>query len=130
MPAEVSYETGHLGVLAAVAAYEQGGPWLDELRRQLAHNAAHVVDTIERTMPGVQVHRPQASYLAWLDCTGLELGVDPAEFFLEHARVALTAARPFRPRSPGFVRLNFGTGPHLLDEILARLATAVNERAR
>ncbi len=31
LPMDVTYGTGHLGVIAAVAAYREGGPWLDDV---------------------------------------------------------------------------------------------------
>ena len=51
----------------------------------------------------------------------------PQQFFLEHARVALTTA-PTSAACGGHVRLNFATSGPILDEILERMATAVRRR--
>jgi hypothetical protein len=41
-------------------------------------------------LPAVGYVPPPASYLAWLDCTALGLGDDPAAHVLAHGRVALS----------------------------------------
>jgi len=73
------------------------------------------------TMPGLTAARPQATYLAWIDCrsAGLE---DPVKFF-EAAGVGLSDGTPFG--MPGFVRLNFGCTRALLGKALARMRQAL-----
>ncbi len=66
---------------------------------------------------------PDATYLAWLDCTALDLA-DPAGWFLEHARVAVNDGPPFGVGAEQCVRLNFGTSRVLLDEIVGRMGAA------
>jgi cystathionine beta-lyase len=76
-------------------------------------------------MPGLTAVRPEATYLAWIDCRALmaERGIaDPAAFF-EAAGVGLSDGRPFG--APGFLRLNFGCPRATLDEALARMARAL-----
>ena len=50
--------------------------------------------------------------------------VAPAEFFLERARVALSAGSEFGEPGHGFVRLNFATSQDILDRILDRMIKA------
>ena len=64
---------------------------------------------------------PQATYLAWLDCSALGLGPDPATTFLERG-VALSAGPEFGPQGEGHVRLNFATAPAILAAIVATMA--------
>ena len=116
---------GTLGIEAALAAWSPAGEaWLDACRRILAANR----DTIARwatDQPGI-VHRPpEATYLAWLDCRALALEVDPAAWFLQHARVALSSGSNFGPPGQGFARLNFATSPAILEQILTRLTDAI-----
>ena len=73
---------------------------------------------------GIGYTPPQGSFLAWLDCRSLDLPTDPYTFFLEKARVLLNDGRTFGPGGEGFVRLNFGTSPTLLREILDRMRSA------
>jgi cystathionine beta-lyase len=119
---------GALGLAATRAAWTEGGPWLEAVRAYLLGNRARVAAFVEAELPGVEHVPPEASYLAWLDCRALGLGPSPQRFFLEHARVALSAGEAFGRPGTGFVRLNFATSRGLLDEILARLAGALRRR--
>lgn len=125
LPAETISRTGHLGVLAAIAAYREGGPWLRAVLAHLDANRALLADLLAARLPGVGYQPPQASYLAWLDCTRLRLGDDPARRFLERGRVALARGLDFGPNGAGFARLNMGTSRELLAEAVARMAASL-----
>jgi cystathionine beta-lyase len=66
----------------------------------------------------------QATYLAWLDCTPLELD-DPAAVFEQRGRVALEPGPLYGTGGDGFVRLNFATSPAILDEAVRRMRAAI-----
>jgi cysteine-S-conjugate beta-lyase len=118
-----------LGYSAALAAYRDGQPWLDELLRYLETNRDLVIEFTRSRLPGVRTAPPEATYLAWLDCRGLELpGDDPYSFFLEQARVALNDGKAFGRGGQGFVRLNFGCPRATLTQALERMATALAGR--
>ena len=68
---------------------------------------------------------PQASYLAWLDCRQLGLGDDPAEQLNSRARIALSPGPRYGPPGAWHARLNFGTSPQLVDEMIDRIASVV-----
>src|SRR5207245_938448 len=88
--ADLVYGVNVLGYTAALAAYRDGGPWLEELLRYLETNRDFLVDYVRRRLAGVAVAPPDATYLAWLDCRDAAIpGGDPFTFFLETARVAL-----------------------------------------
>jgi cystathionine beta-lyase len=116
---------GNLGVLASLAAFDRGEPWLDELLRYLDGNRRLLTELLARELPGVRYIEPQASYLAWLDCTALGLGDEPMSVFLERGRVALTRGRDFGPQSAAFVRVNMGTSAAILTEIVHRMRAAL-----
>ncbi|WP_327027974.1 pyridoxal phosphate-dependent aminotransferase [Micromonospora sp. NBC_01740] len=139
MPEEVSHGPSHLGVIAHTVAFREGGPWLDLLLDGLDANRALLATLLAKHLPAVPYHRPEGTYLAWLDCTGL--GVDteqpaddagvvsdvagPAKMFLDHARVALSSGHVFGTGGAGFVRLNFATSPAILTEAVTRMGDAV-----
>ncbi|MEV6413560.1 aminotransferase class I/II-fold pyridoxal phosphate-dependent enzyme [Kribbella sp. NPDC051718] len=116
-------QVGILGVLAAEAAFTNGDDWLDDVLRQLDRNRALLGDQLPK---GITWTSPQATYVAWLDCAGAGLGEDPAAFFLEHSKVALSPGRSYDPAATSFVRLNFGTSEELLTEMLARMSDAIS----
>lgn len=123
VPHEVYMGTGLLGVIAAEAAYRSGGPWLDELLVGLDANRTLLAELLADALPDVGYRRPQATYLAWLDCRALGLGDDPAAVLLERGRVAFSSGPAFGAPGNGFVRLNFATSPEILREAVARFAS-------
>ncbi|MCU7247395.1 MalY/PatB family protein [Pseudomonas koreensis] len=116
-----------LGMEATRVAYSEAGPWLKELKQYLQANRDYLVDAVRSRLPGVQINVPQGTYLAWLDCSALDLG-DPQKFFLEQARVGLSAGLDFGDHSQQFVRLNFGCPRALLEEGIARMERALASR--
>ena len=114
----------HLGVLASVAAFTEGLPWLDAALRQLDQNRALLADLLRERLPAVGYAQPQASFLAWLDCRALGLGDDPATAFLDKGQIAVSRGPAFGSQGSGFVRLNIGTSPELIAEAVRRMALA------
>lgn len=125
LPAEVVSRAGHLGVLAAIAAYREGQPWLRDLLVHLDGNRKLLTQLLAAQLPMVGYVPPQASYLAWLDCAPLGLGDDPAARFLARGRVALSRGLDFGPNGAGFARLNMGTSRALLTEAVTRMRAAL-----
>ena len=76
-------------------------------------------------LPGAAYVPPEASYLAWVDCSGLGLGPEPAQVFLDRGRVALGRGLDFGAPGDGFVRVTIGTSGALLADIADRMAAAV-----
>ena len=68
---------------------------------------------------------PHATYLAWLDCTPLGLGDEPATDFLTRGRVALGRGLEYGQPGAGHVRLNFATSPTHLGDAVRRMARTV-----
>jgi cystathionine beta-lyase len=124
LPSELLGSVNVLGVDATLAAWRDGNGWLE---RQCAHLHAmrdRLVTKIGE-LPGLELRAPQATYLAWLDCRGARVGDEPAAFFRRRARVELLPGTMFGPGGAGHVRLNFGTGARILDEIVDRMAASL-----
>jgi cystathionine beta-lyase len=128
MPIEVTYGTGHLGVLASIAAYRESVGWLDAVVEQLAERALLVGSLMAEYLPAVRYRLPAASYLAWLDCRPLGLAEDPAEVFLARGGVALSAGPGFGTQGVGFARLNFATSTEVLRVIVERMASCTPQQ--
>ncbi|WP_244894122.1 MalY/PatB family protein [Planobispora rosea] len=110
------------GVEATVAAWRHGDDWLAEARTVLDRNR-HLI--AERLPDGVGYRIPDATYLAWLDLSGLGLAEEPAAFLEREAKVMLSPGPLFGPGGEGFARLNFATSGPVLSEILDRVTRAV-----
>lgn len=118
--------TSTVGIRANIAAYQHGEPWLDELLPYLRSNRDHLVRTLPELIPGVTIVAPEGTYLSWIDFRGLDLPVEPAEYLLANAKVALSPGIPFGATvGSGFARLNFGTTRAILDRAMAAMAAAV-----
>ena len=94
----------------------------------LEENRNHMQRQLNILMPDIKHIPNQATFLAWLDCSALNLGEDPFAFFLREARVAFSAGPTFGPEGENHIRLNFATSRQILDEKLNRMAHAINQR--
>lgn len=65
-------------------------------------------------IPALTLAGPEATYLAWIDASGLEVDNPPA--FFEQAGVGLSAGADFGDSR--FARLNFGCPRTVLDTVL------------
>lgn len=123
LPPETPYHAGHLGILGARAAFREGGEWLAGTRAILDRNRALLGELLREHLPRVRWVPQQAGYLAWLDCSALGLGADPAAAFLKRGRVALSQGPTFGREGEGFARLNIATTRSLLEEAVRRMAS-------
>lgn len=115
-----------MGMVAAQAAFEEGGAWLAECLNYLESNRRFLAAFVRDAMPGIQMELPEGTHLAWLDCRSAGLTGNPEAFFLKTARVALNDGASFGPGGEGFVRLNFACPRAVLAEALERMAQALN----
>jgi cystathionine beta-lyase len=113
------------GIEATLAAWQEAQPWLTQVIQLLDDNRQRLGRFLAAELPAVRHYAPQATYLAWLDCRDLDLPSAPYQFFLDQARVALSDGAEFGPPGQGWARLNFGTSPAILDQVLQRIASAV-----
>jgi cystathionine beta-lyase len=119
-----------LGIISAQTALTGVcDDWLIELRSYLRANRDYLVEYIHEFLPDIHVTKPEATYLAWLDCNDLTLTRkiqgSPYEFFLNEAKVALIDGAVFGQGGQGFVRLNFGCPRSTLVDALERMKKAL-----
>lgn len=113
------------GLHMATAAYSPGGAaWVDALCAYLAGNA-QVFDAGIGAIPGVRSMRLQATYLAWVDFSGL--GMDPAEVIRrvqKDARIAANHGVAFGTGGESCLRFNLATPRARVQEAVQRLQAA------
>ena len=114
-----------LSMYALIGAYEpEGYEWLDELKEVLTKNVDYACDFIEKNWKGVNVSKPQATYMLFLDCeewckehdktmddvqeAGLEVGVlwQDGRAFHGAYGIRMNLALPFERVQEAFERLN------------------------
>ena len=118
--AGLSSEINLLAITATRVAYTSCDLWLEKLRVYLAQNLKIIQDFVSNE-PKLKLLDQDATYLAWIDVTALDLD-NPYEYFLSHG-VGLSEGDRFGDEN--FVRLNFGTTKVLLEEGLKRIKIAI-----
>lgn len=123
IPQSVPDRVSILGQKAQVAAWSEGTPWLDGALELLDGNRRLLAELLDEHLPGARYRIPEASYLAWVDLSGVGLGQDPAGRILREARVAFGDGVTFDPvAGRGHVRINFGTSPEILSRAILAVA--------
>lgn len=109
-----------LALTATESAYRDGGAWRESMSQYLWQNYQHIVEVFDGVAE-LNVHPLDATYLAWIDASGL--GLDSAAAFFEEHGVGVSDGAQFG--QPGFIRLNFACPRTTLDEGLNRMLKAV-----
>lgn len=121
-------EPNAFAIDAAVAAFTQGGPWLDELCAYLWENRKAAVAFIEKELPMLHPVDANATYLMWLDCTSITTkpGV-LAKWIRETTGLFVSAGDDYR-QANGFLRINLACpkaqvmeGMKLLKEAITKI---------
>lgn len=121
-------EPNAFAVDAAVAAFTQGGDWLDALRVQIQHNKELAAAYIGREIPNLSVVPSQATYLLWLDCTNLMgFAWEAASFLREQTGLYLTAGEPFGSNGAAFLRMNIACPQEVVQDGLERLKAGITD---
>lgn len=107
---------------AAVAAFTQGGPWLDALRAYIWANKELVRNFAVRELPGVKVTVSEATYLLWVDVSAL---TDDVKSFTERLRAEtglwVTPGTAYGRSGEGFFRMNTACPRSSVEDALDRL---------
>ena len=115
--------------VAAQAAYENGTEWLTEMIRYIQGNVNYIVEFLEKNVPQIKPMIPQASFLIWLDCTGLEMSSHQLQdFMVKEARLGLNKGTTFGPGGEQHLRLNIGCSREVLKQAMEQLKSAINSR--
>src|SRR5262249_25468828 len=99
---------GALGVTATIVAFTHPAreDWRTDCLAYLDGNRRLLAELFQRHLPGARYRLPEATFLAWVDCTLLGLPQAPATVFLER-KVRLYDGFHFGQEGQGWVRLNF-----------------------
>ncbi len=125
LPADTHWRVGHFGALATRAAYRDGGAWRSRLLATLEDRRRLLGELLDTHGPaGLRWRPPQATYLAWFDCSAHGSGTDVARRLLDGG-VAVEPGERFGAGGRGHIRVNFATGPDILTEAVTRIARAL-----
>ena len=118
---------GSLGIVASVAAFNDGDEWLAALIERLDQQRTLLGQLLAEHLPEARMRPLEATYLVWLDLRAYGHD-DPAEVILRGG-VRVSPGEIYWPGAAGHghVRLNIATSPDRLTEIVRRMAAALTD---
>lgn len=118
-----------LSHVAFESAYINGKNWLEDLKIHLHKNYEMLNSLCLKYSEYIKVTPIEATYLAWLDCRGLEKkNKKLEEFFIHEAKLGLNRGISFGREGSGFMRLNFAVSSAKMLTIIIRLENALENR--
>jgi len=114
------------GVVAGIAAFRHGEAWLDEILAYLDDSRHLLARLLGRHLPDVRYRPPDGTYLAWLDCTAMDLPGSPGALVTDRGHVTVVDGPAFGAGGAGSFRLNFATPQPVLAELVERVAAALD----
>ncbi len=117
-----------MGSVATKAAFDQGNDWRLQMLDYVKSNIDFVEEFLQKHLSDIHFHRPEATYLLWLDFRsyGWEQK-ELTDFLINRAGVGLNDGTLFSPGGEGFMRLNVACSRELLEKALNQIKTAFEE---
>lgn len=119
-------EPNVFAAIAPVAAFNEGGEWLDTLKDYLWQNRQYAEKYIQEEIPDITAIKGEATYLLWLDCRNVSQSISElADFIREKTGLYLSDGEEYR-NGTGFLRMNLACPRTILEEGLHRLKIGID----
>ena len=116
------------GSVASIAAYQQGEPWRLQLIDYLNDNIEFTESFIKENIPALNMFRPEATYMIWLDFRKFQFDDETLKNKLIHeAGLGFNPGAEFGPGGEGFMRMNIACSRSTLNDALGRLRIMLSE---
>ncbi len=111
------------GKVATQTAMTKGDEWLDQLLEYVQGNIDYVSDFLTANLPTVKFHKPQATYMMWLDFNGFGLSEEELwHKMTQEAQLGLNRGKEFGVEAgSGFFRINLACPRATVEEAMRRL---------
>ena len=120
-----------LSHVAFESAYTNGKVWLEDLKTHLYSNYQALENLCLEYPSMIKIVPIEATYLAWLDCRGMEMkNSDLKRFFVGEAKLGLNNGISFGKEGSGFMRLNFAVSSAKMVEVIKRLKSALENKRK
>lgn len=117
------------GVIATIAAYNEGEEWLNQLLQYIHGNYLFFNDYCEEHLPQLPVAPLEGTYLAWMDCRSLGIPSEELEEeLMKEAKLWLNAGSMYGKEGEGFMRWNLACPRQLVKEGMERFSQFVDKR--
>ncbi len=121
-----SHGASNPGVVANIAAFRHGEAWLEDVLAYLDDSRHLLARLLGRHLPDVRYRPPDGTYLAWLDCTSMDLPGSPGALVTDRAHVTVIDGPACGAGGAGSLRLNFATPQPVLTEMVEHIAAVLN----
>ena len=119
-------EPSAFAIDAAVAAFGEAGPWLDEMRAYVFENKKMVREAAA-SVPGLKVIDSDATYLLWLDVSAIDPDGDSVCDHLRRSTgLVLSKGSVYGPGGGSFLRLNAACPRSMMKDGIERLVRGLN----
>ena len=113
-------EPNIIAVQGAIAAYNYGADWLDELIKYIGGNKKLVKEYIRDRIPVLTDVSEAATYLCWIDAR--RMGIEkPAAYIREKTGLWLSEGASYGENAAGYLRFNVAAPRSVVEEGLHRL---------
>ncbi len=114
------------GVEALIAAYNEGGAWLDSLIEYIRGNYEALCAFFAEHLPAVRIVPMEGTYLVWADCRALGMTSDCITArLLSEGRVMVSSGTIYGAAGEGFIRINIACPRERMMEGLRRIAAVL-----
>ncbi len=117
------------GLVAASAAYEKGGDWLEQVNAYIDENLRVMKEYIDKNIPSVGYNIPEGTYLAWLDFNNTQYKQDCelSDILYEDFGILVDPGEIFGEQGKGFIRINAACPRARLVDALSKIKTLLKQ---
>ena len=116
-----------MGITAQMASYNECGYYVDEMVAYTKRNMELVKDYLEVRFPEMRFEVPDATYLAWIDVSGLNMSDKEIQRRLvEVGKVGIMSGATYGKR--GYLRMNVGCPRSKVEEALRRMTYGIRSQ--
>ena len=110
------------GKVATQAAMNCGDEWLEQLLAYVQGNINCFSDFLKANLPMVSFHKPQATYMMWLNFNAYNLHEEDLWLKMtQEARLGFNRGKDFGAEGSGFFRVNLACPRSTVEEAMRRL---------
>lgn len=128
LPRYVAEAMSHVGAQVQSAALLHSRDWLLKVADEVSRNKRLFAEQLAARLPKLRYEPAEGTYLAWVDCSALDL-TDPGEFFFAAAKVRFSFGAEFAPEASQWIRVNLATSPKTILEAVRRMEGAFDRRS-
>ena len=111
---------------ATVAAFNEGGEWLDGLREHISGNRKVVAEFLQKSLPKLKLIEQNATYLLWIDVSKVcDDAKTLCDFVREQTGLYVNSGNQYRGNGKHFIRLNVACPRQTLNDGLKRLKNGI-----